>query len=156
MSDIKLYEFKLLHLRCTLWKVLHVFFVILLLVILARIIFALSSTSNYRSIAELIFFFFLYASCDAASTKSSYYKKEIKKVKIMDSMTDEWTEVKFSLTNSLDAFIRRDNVSEIFVRKQDAQYVEILYKPKTGKKPIKHSVSIYTAMDTLDLSIFLD
>lgn len=156
MSDIKLYEFKLLHLRCTLWKVLHVFFVILLLVILARIIFALSSTSNYRSIAELIFFFFLYALCDAASTKSSYYKKEIKKVKIMDSMTEEWTQVSFSLTNTLDSFIRRDNISEIFVRKSDGQYVDVMYITKADKKNISHSVSIYTAMDTLNLSVFLD
>lgn len=153
MSDIKLYEFKLLHWRCTLWKVLNVFPFILLM---AVSVYLMIIFDDFRIIVAMIIFIFAGAINIIASEKSSHYKKEIKKAKIMSSMTDEWTEVKFSLTNSLDAFIRRDNVSEIFVRKQDAQYVEILYKPKTGKKPIKHSVSIYTAMDTLDLSIFLD
>lgn len=156
MSDIKLYEFKLLHRRCTLWKILHVFSFILSLATLAYII-VVNSPSNFVIIlVAIILYFFTMAVHEIASDKLPYYKKEIEKVKIMDSMTEEWTQVSFSPTNALDSFIRQDNVSKISVRKSNEQHVDVMYITKTGKENIKYSVSIYTAMDTLDLSIFLD
>ncbi len=166
MTNVQFYEFQRLKRRFDCFEDLLVFIEVIQMISIAVALLSMSNTlfnSNKTTWIIVSWISIIVAfSCTHImgyiSRILSNCEREIKKAKITGSMTTEWKQVEFSKTNFMDFWIRKDNVSTVFIRKNNAQCVDVkcyLKRHKKGKKYIQYTIYLDTAMDVFDLSDFL-
>lgn len=166
MTNVQLYEFQRLNRRYDCLKILYIFIDKIQMISIGLAIFSIiymPLLDNKKVwiivswISLIVAFSFPYI-MRYISRLSSKCEREIKKAKIMDSMTTEWKQVKFSRTNFMDSCIRRNNVSTVYIRKRNNQYVDVrcyLKHHEKRKDNIQYPILLDNAMDVFDLSDFL-